>query len=85
MARALMTRSVRFNVDKQKANPERLALIPEVGLEPTLPRETDFESVASTDSATLATAQSLPPSCTLVKQTIDGHNVTRHSAYAEGE
>ena len=85
MARALMTRSVRFNVDKQKANPERLALIPEVGLEPTLPRETDFESVASTDSATLATAQSLPPSRALVKQTIDGREVTRYTSLGEGD
>ncbi len=29
-------------------------MVPRVGLEPTLPRETDFESVASTNSATPA-------------------------------
>ena len=85
MARALLMWRSSDQPGKQKANPERLALIPEVGLEPTLPRETDFESVASTDSATLAIAQSLPPLRALVKQTIDGREVTRFTALVEGD
>ena len=31
-----------------------LALVPKVGIEPTLPKEHEFESCASTSSATLA-------------------------------
>ena len=41
---------------RPRADPEARRRLPEVGLEPTLPkRETDFESVASANSATPAT------------------------------
>ncbi len=43
--------------------------MPKVGIEPTLPREHDFESCASASSATSASAKSIGYALTSVNQT----------------